>query len=216
MLNNQNNVKYIGYVYLIEDDIKLSTSLSEILGFAGYYVYTFSDPQLFLDTFIDVSPAVVLTDVRMPNMSGVELQNKLKGSNRKLPFVFISGESSVSQTVEAFTLGAIAFLIKPFARESLLREIAKAIAIDTDRELALKISLTFEEKMSLLSPRERQVFGLLAQGYSNAELVDQLGIALSTIKEYKSELMYKLGIKSLSQLVALNATSMNAVKMFQK
>jgi FixJ family two-component response regulator len=142
-------------------------------------------------------------------MSGVELQKELSLRDRKFPFVFISGESTISQAVEAVTQGAIEFLIKPFTRESLLTAVAKAISIDTERTRASERNFAFKERMSVLSPRERQVFGLLAQGYNNAELVDKLGVALSTVKEYKSELMFKLGLKTLSQLISLSAASVN-------
>jgi two-component system response regulator FixJ len=207
MPTNNDSSGCAGNVFLIEDDLKLRSSLCEILEFVGYRVYAYSEPQEFLDTFFELSPAMVLTDVRMPNMSGVELQKKLSLRDRKFPFVFISGESTISQAVEAVTQGAIEFLIKPFSRESLLAAVAKAISIDTERTRASERNFAFKERMSVLSPRERQVFGLLAQGYNNAELVDKLGVALSTVKEYKSELMYKLGLKTLSQLISLSAAS---------
>ena len=209
MITNNDSSGCAGNVFLIEDDLKLRASLCEILEFVGYRVYAYSDPKEFLDTFFELSPAMVLTDVRMPNMSGVELQKELSLRDRKFPFVFISGESTISQAVEAVTQGAIAFLIKPFTRESLLTAVAKAISIDTERTRASERNFAFKERMSVLSPRERQVFGLLAQGYNNAELVDKLGVALSTVKEYKSELMFKLGLKTLSQLISLSAASVN-------
>ena len=209
MITNNDSSGCAGNVFLIEDDLKLRASLCEILEFVGYRVYAYSEPQEFLDTFFELSPAMVLTDVRMPNMSGVELQKELSLRDRKFPFVFISGESTISQAVEAVTQGAIAFLIKPFTRESLLAAVAKAISIDTERTRASERNFAFKERMSVLSPRERQVFGLLAQGYNNAELVDKLGVALSTVKEYKSELMFKLGLKTLSQLISLSEASVN-------
>jgi FixJ family two-component response regulator len=209
MITNNDSSGCVGNVFLIEDDLKLRASLCEILEFVGYRVYAYSDPKEFLDTFFELSPAMVLTDVRMPNMSGVELQKELSLRDRKFPFVFISGESTISQAVEAVTQGAIEFLIKPFTRESLLTAVAKAISIDTERTRASERNFAFKERMSVLSPRERQVFGLLAQGYNNAELVDKLGVALSTVKEYKSELMFKLGLKTLSQLISLSAASVN-------
>jgi FixJ family two-component response regulator len=96
-------------------------------------------------------------------------------------------------------------LVKPFSRESLLAAVSKAIELDIQQMHALVRQSEFAQKLAALSPRERQVFGLLAKGYSNTELVNELGVALSTVKEYKSEMMYKLRLRSLSELIALNA-----------
>jgi len=194
-----------GTVFLIEDDTDLRESIREILLFVGYRVHPYSDPEEFLKHPRDVIPAVIVTDVRMPSMSGVELQTKLLAEGRKIPFVFISGESTVTQSVVAMKQGALEFLVKPFSRESLLTAVSKAIELDTQQMHVLVRQSEFAQKLAALSPRERQVFGLLAKGYSNTELVDELGVALSTVKEYKSEMMYKLRLRSLSELIALSA-----------
>lgn len=207
MLNVNDSYQGAGNVFLIEDDLKLRASLCEILEFVGYRVHAYGEPQEFLAALAEVSSGIVVTDVRMPNMSGVELQKELNLQNRKFPIVFISGESTVSQAVEAVTGGAIEFLIKPFTREALLAAVSKAITLDANNALASERKFAFEQKLSVLSPRERQVFGLLAQGYNNNELVAELGVALSTVKEYKSELMYKLELKTLSQLIALSSAA---------
>ena len=122
-----------------------------------------------------------------------------------MQFVFISGESTVVQSITAMKQGALEFLIKPFSRESFLEAVAKAIEIDIQNTRDLIQQLELARKLAGLSPRERQVFGLLVKGYSNAELVNELGVALSTVKEYKSEMMYKLRLRSLSELIMLNA-----------
>ena len=199
-----NQSSFIGNVFLIEDDTELLESISEILRFVGYRVYPYSEPEEFLKHPRDVIPAVIVTDVRMPSMSGVELQTKLLGEGRKIPFVFISGESTVTQSVVAMKQGALEFLVKPFSRESLLAAVSKAIELDMQQMHALVRQSEFAQKLAALSPRERQVFGLLAKGYSNTELMNELGVALSTVKEYKSEMMYKLRLRSLSELIALN------------
>ena len=193
-----------GHIFLVEDDDDLRESIIEILSFVGYRVYPYRDPQEFLKQSVEVIPAVIVTDVRMPSMSGVELQTKLLNQGRKIPFVFISGESTVPQAIKAMKQGAVEFLVKPFSRESLLSAVAKAIEIDIQQMHEVVRKSEFEQKLTSLSPRERQVFGLLAKGYSNTELVEELGVALSTVKEYKSEVMYKLRLRSLSELIALN------------
>jgi len=200
-----NRSSLIGSVFVIEDDTELLESITEILRFVGYRVYPYSDPEEFLKQPRDVIPAVIVTDVRMPSMSGVELQAKLIGEGRKIPFVFMSGESTVTQSVVAMKQGALEFLVKPFSRESLLAAVSSAIELDVQQMHALVRQSEFAQKLASLSPREHQVFVLLAKGYSNTELVNELGVALSTVKEYKSEMMYKLRLRSLSELIALNA-----------
>jgi FixJ family two-component response regulator len=200
-----NQSSLIGSVFVIDDDTELLESITEILRFVGYRVYPYSDPEEFLKQPRDVIPAVIVTDVRMPSMSGVELQAKLIGEGRKIPFVFMSGESTVTQSVVAMKQGALEFLVKPFSRESLLAAVSSAIELDVQQMHALVRQSEFAQKLASLSPRERQVFVLLAKGYSNTELVNELGVALSTVKEYKSEMMYKLRLRSLSELIALNA-----------
>jgi FixJ family two-component response regulator len=204
--NTQQNSTVVGHVFLIEDDDELRDSLSEILTFVGYRVHAFANPIAFFEGFQNVVPAVVLTDVRMPNMTGIDLQAELIKRGSKVPVVFISGQSTVPQTITAMKQGAIDFLMKPFSREDLLAAIAKGIELDSQLMRQVIRQSEFEQKLSLLSPRERQVFTLLAKGYSNSELVDELGVALSTVKEYKSEMMYKLRLRSLSELIALSAS----------
>jgi FixJ family two-component response regulator len=139
----------------------------------------------------------------MPKLSGVQLQSELIAKGHKIPIIFISGESSDVQIVKAFKGGAFDFLLKPFSREDFLSAVERAIEKDSIamQELIRKSRLT--ETLKTLSPRELQVFKLLAKGYGNKELVDTLGISLSTVKEYKSEVMYKLRLRSLSELISL-------------
>ena len=196
-----------GCVFLVEDDQELRTSICEVLRFVGYKVQAYANPQEFLHDFTDVVPAVLVTDVRMPGMSGVDLQEKLLSHGRKMPIIFISGESTVSEAVKAMSNGALEFLLKPFSRESLLSAVSKALALDAQLMRDLIKQVEFEQKLKALSPREREVFKLMTKGYGNAELASELGVALSTVKEYKSEMMYKLRLRSLSELIALSESA---------
>ena len=191
-------------VFLIEDHNELRDDLTHILQFVGYVVHAFPDPVSFLDYDKQLAPAVVVSDMRMPYMTGVELQERLKELGRTIPMVIISGESTDQQIVAAMKNGAIDFLLKPFARESLLAAVAKGIEIDSvAMQNVIRVS-EFNEKLKVLSPRERQVFDLLSEGFSNKELMESLNISLPTVKQYKSEVMYKLRLRSLAELIALN------------
>ncbi|MBT8633304.1 response regulator transcription factor [Polynucleobacter paneuropaeus] len=185
-------------------------TLSGVLTFLGYQVHLFSNPLEFLKITIQVAPAIIITDMRMPDMSGVELQAELLKRGRQVPIIFISGESTVPQTISAMKQGAIEFLTKPFEREQLMQAVVRGLKQDAIEMHTHLERMAIEESLKGLAPRERQVFDLLSVGFNNAEIMARMGISLDTAKQYKSEVMRKLGLRSLSQLIALkrgNATS---------
>ena len=198
------------HIFVIEDDESMRETLSAILSFLGYQVHLFSNPLEFLKTTIQVAPAIIITDMRMPDMSGVELQAELLKRGRQFPIIFISGESTVPQTISAMKQGAIEFLTKPFEREQLMQAVVRGLKQDAIEMHTHLERMAIEESLKGLAPRERQVFDLLSVGFNNAEIMARMGISLDTAKQYKSEVMRKLGLHSLSQLIALkqgNATS---------
>jgi FixJ family two-component response regulator len=192
------------YIFLVEDDDELRSDLERALQFCGYTTYAFANPEQFLSEFKPLVPAVLVTDMRMPKLSGVQLQSELIAKGHQIPIIFISGESSDKQIVKAFKNGAFDFLLKPFSRESFLSAVAKAIEQDSIAMHELIRETSIAVALKTLSPRERQVFNLLAKGYGNRELVEALGISLPTVKEYKSEVMHKLRLRSIAELIALN------------
>jgi FixJ family two-component response regulator len=142
----------------------------------------------------------------MPGLSGVELHAELLSQGRLMPVIYVSGESSVPQSIRAMKQGAYEFLIKPFGREDLLRAVAGALEKDRRQMQSLIQRARLEAARAALSPREAQVHDLLLKGYGNREIVEQLGISLPTAKQYKSEVMRKLGVRSLAELIALSTT----------
>lgn len=193
-----------GHVDVVEDDDSLRNSISDLLGFAGYQVRAWRDAESFLNHLPQTAPAVVVTDMRMPGRSGVEMHAELVARGRSMPVIYISGESTVPQTIEAMKLGALDFLVKPFSREDLIK--AVAAGIEKDRILMQEIiqKARFEEALTHLSPREREVMDLMVKGHNNAEIVEMLCISLPTAKQYKSQIMRKLDVRSLSQLIKLH------------
>lgn len=192
------------YVFLVEDDDELRSDLERALKFCGYTIFAFANPEQFLSQFKPLVPAVLVTDMRMPKQSGIQLQAELIAKGHKIPIIFISGESTDEQIVKAFKNGAFDFLLKPFSRESFLSAVAKAIEQDSIAMHELIRETSIAVALKTLSPRERQVFNLLAKGYGNRELVEALGISLPTVKEYKSEVMHKLRLRSIAELIAFN------------
>jgi FixJ family two-component response regulator len=194
------------FVYLVEDDEDLRSDLEHALQVSGYTTFAFANPEQFLSEPEPWVPAVLVTDMRMPKKSGVQLQADLLEKSYQFPIIFISGASSDEQIVKAFKNGAFDFLLKPFGREAFLSAVARAMEQskmamhEADRQTRLAVAL------KILTPRERQVFGLMAQGYDNKQLVNELGLALSTVKQYKSEVMEKLCLSSLTDLITLHAS----------
>jgi two-component system response regulator FixJ len=196
---------HAGHVYLVEDDDSVRHSLQDLLGFAGFQVRAWPHAQGFLDDLPKAAPAVVVTDMRMPGMNGTELHEALIERGRNMPVVYISGESSLAQGIRAMKLGAQDFLVKPFTREAILKAVAAAIERDRIQMQRLIDQARFDEALTHLAPRERQVLELLIKGYRNQEIMNELQISLPTAKQYKSQLMRKLGARSLSEIVKLSA-----------
>ena len=195
---------HLGRVYLVEDNESLRANLRDLLVFAGYRVREWSNAQDFLNDLPNDAPAVVVSDMLMPGMSGVEMHKDLIQRGRMMPVIYISGESSVPQSIEAMKLGALDFLVKPFSREELLRVVAQGIEKDAQLMRSMIEKSRFNESLRQLSPRECQVHTLLLKGMNNAEIMTQLHISLPTAKQYKSEVMRKLGVRSLAQLIELS------------
>ncbi|MFY9185526.1 MAG: response regulator [Limnohabitans sp.] len=195
---------HLGHVYLVEDNESLRANLRDLLVFAGYRVREWSNAQDFLNDLPNDAPAVVVSDMLMPGMSGVEMHKDLIQRGRMMPVIYISGESSVPQSIEAMKLGALDFLVKPFSREELLRVVAQGIEKDAQLMRSMIEKSRFNESLRQLSPRECQVHTLLLKGMNNAEIMTQLHISLPTAKQYKSEVMRKLGVRSLAQLIELS------------
>ena len=191
------------YVFLIEDSEPMRQSLVGMLEFLGYQVQSFSSAVDFLQVPIQVGPAVVITDMRMPDMTGVELQAELLKRGRQMPIIFISGESTIQQSIDAMKQGAMDFLIKPFERDQLLAAVAKGLEQDASYMRSHIEQSALEASLKKLSARQLETFELLSQGFNNAELMERLNVSLATAKQYKSEVMRKLGLRSLAQLISL-------------
>lgn len=196
-----------GHVFVVDDDDALRDGIADLLRVVGYRVQCWASGSDFLAELPRVAPAVLVTDMRMPDMTGVELHEELIRRGRTLPVVYVSGESTVSQTVRAMKQGAVDFLVKPFGREDLLRAVAVSIEKDRRQMQDLIRSARVVEARSTLSPRESQVHDLLLKGFSNREIVEALNVSLPTAKQYKSEVMRKLGARSLAELIALSAAA---------
>lgn len=189
-----------GHVFIVDDDDSMRESMRRVLVSQGYRVYVYGDPLIFLEMVTPVAPAVILLDMRMPGMTGDEVQLKLNELGIRIPVVFISGESTVQQAVSALQNGAKHFLVKPVGRQDLLDTVDKAVQSHTS-ELRLNEQKTaYENRILRLTPREREVLELMLAAFGNQEISQQLGISYATAKQYKSNILTKLDAQSMSDL----------------
>lgn len=195
--------KSSGYVFLLEDDNTLREHIADILRCEGYQVISWGSAGDFLKQIPIEEPVVIVTDMRMPGMSGCDLHAELHRLGYDMPVIYISGESTVPQAIQAMKQGALEFLLKPFGRDELLASVASAIQRYEESRQFVAVEARVRASLASLSPRQREVAGLLLRGFGNRELVNSLGISLATAKQYKSEVMKKLGVSSLSQLISV-------------
>jgi len=191
----------IGTVYLIDDDDSMRSSLSRMLRDVGYLVYDYQSASSFLSSNKLVSPAVILLDMQMPDLSGLELMDRLKKISFTTPIVFLSGQSHPQEIVKGLKKGALDFLFKPFNLEELLNAIRDALDYDQKQfKSILKVS-EIKKNFSTLTPREKEVCALLVEGLMNKEIAEQLGTTDATIKVHKARVMEKMMASSLQDLV---------------
>lgn len=190
-----------GHVYLIDDDPSISRSLAFALGQSNYSVQTFNDPESFLRDSLPLSPAVILLDMCMPKMHGVELQKRLLQGGRETPIVFISGESQPQEIVTAMKQGAIEFLLKPFGMAALLRAVEDGLARDHAHHAQLVRNLEISARYKRLTDKEREVCSLMIRGYGNKEISELNGSAPATVKLHRARVLDKMGFESLPELI---------------
>ena len=191
----------IGHIYLIDDDESMRVSLSRMLRDLGYLVEDYASAKGFLEKSVPVSPAVILLDMQMPDMTGLDLQEQLLKIGRKTPIVFVSGQSHPHQIVQSLKKGALDFLFKPFNLEELLKAVADAI--DFDGRQLKRVSMDVETKRDYesLTPKEREVCAWLVAGLLNKDIAVKLGTTDATIKVHKARVMDKMHVDSVQTLV---------------
>ncbi len=190
-------------VFVVDDDLSLREALSSLIRSIGLRVETYASAAEFLDRItrpID-GPACLVLDVRMPGMSGLELQRELGRSGQALPIVFITGHGDIPMTVRAMKAGAVEFLPKPFQDQDLLDAIATSIDQARASQHEHQTTRAVQARYDTLTPREREVLLLMVQGLRNKLTADRLGISEVTVKVHRHHVMDKMRATSLPMLV---------------
>ena len=193
-----------GVVHIVDDDASFRGAVERRLRRAGYEVTTYASGEEFLDRLPNQSvPSCILLDVRLLGLTGLELQERLNELGSTLPIIFISGHTDIPATVRVLKAGAEDFLTKPVASDDLLPAIERALAsYQTSREQRTKLDVV-EARIATLTPRQRQVFELMVRGNSNKQIARQLGGTERTIKAHRQQVMEKMQVRTLAELVSL-------------
>lgn len=191
-------------VLVVEDDPSVRKSLRRMIAAAGWVVETFASADEFLEGAPHHRPACLVLDVRLPGLNGLELQEKLAGSDGPMPVVFITGHGDIPMTVRAMKMGAIDFLPKPFENTALLDAIARGLEHDRTHRSEQQRLRTVRAHMQSLTTREREVFDLVVTGLLNKQVAGQLSISEKTVKVHRARVMQKMRADSLAELVTLS------------
>jgi FixJ family two-component response regulator len=192
------------FVHIVDDDPSFRTAMERRLTKAGYEVATYASAQHLLDRLPSENvPSCILLDVRIPELSGPELQVRLSELGSTLPIIFLTGHPDIPDTVRAIKAGADDFLTKPVSSDVLLQAIERAIAHhEVTRGLKSRLDIV-RAHVSALTPREREVFALVIRGDTNKQVARELGCTERTIKAHRHRVMEKMQVQSLAELVSL-------------
>jgi two-component system response regulator FixJ len=190
-------------VFVVDDDEAVRNSLRLLLKSLGLAASALPTAQEFLDTYRPNQPGCLVLDVRMPGMSGMELQQQLNLRGAVIPVIFISGHGDIPMAVEAIQQGAFDFLQKPFRDQDLIDRIQRALAKDQTNRAELKERARIQERLTSLTPREREVLTLVTSGKPNKVMAGDLGVSQRTVEIHRARVMEKMGASSLAQLVRM-------------
>jgi two-component system, LuxR family, response regulator FixJ len=193
-------------VYIVDDDDGMRRALDTLLSTVGYKTAAFSRPSEFLARFKVNSPGCLVLDIRMPEMSGLELQRQLNNIGSMLPVIFVTGHGDVPMAVQAMKEGAFEFIQKPFREQDLLDRINHALKQDTENRGSVARRAEVVKRLESLTPRERQVMDLVVEGAANKVIAIDLGLSERTVEIHRAKVMEKMSARSVAHLVKLHLT----------
>ncbi|HUX72732.1 MAG TPA: response regulator transcription factor [Steroidobacteraceae bacterium] len=193
-------------VYIVDDDDGMRRALALLLSTVGFDTAAYARPSEFLAKLKPDEPGCLVLDIRMPEMSGLELQQQLNRSGCMLPVIFITGHGDVPMAVQAMKAGAFEFIQKPFREQDLLDQINHALRHDAESRRNLARRAEVVRKLETLTPRERQVMDLVVDGGANKVIAIDLGLSERTVEIHRAKVMEKMGARSVAHLVKLHMT----------
>lgn len=188
-------------VFVVDDEVEVRESLRWLIESIDLNVETFASAEEFLSSYNPDRPGCAVIDMRMPEVSGLELQKKLKAKGIALPLIFITGFGSVPIAVEALKMGAIDFMEKPFSDQALLDKIHHALEIDRQTRLKKSRNENVSARVKDLTSREKEIMDLVVQGKATKRIAVQLGISPKTVEAHRARVMQKMKADSIADLV---------------
>jgi FixJ family two-component response regulator len=192
-----------GLVFVVDDDAPLRESLKNLIRSVGLRVEAFASAQEFLRSPRPDVPGCLVLDVRLPGLSGLDLQQRMAEGDRNMPIIFITGHGDIPMTVQAMKAGAVAFLPKPFRDQDLLDAIQQALERDRQARLQRARNEALRPRYRVLTPREREVMARVVAGFLNKQIAAELGTSEASMKVHRQHVMAKMGAGSLADLVRM-------------
>jgi RNA polymerase sigma factor (sigma-70 family) len=190
-------------VFVVDDDLSVRSSLKFLISTVGLQVESFDSADTFLHRKPPDAPSCLVLDVRLPGLSGLDLQRELAARNIRIPIVFVTGHGDIPMSVRAMKAGAVEFLTKPFHDQDLLDAIRIALERDRARRQQEKEVTALQQRFASLTPREREVISMVASGMLNKQIAGHLGTVEDTVKVQRSRAMGKMQAQSLADLVRM-------------
>jgi len=192
-----------GHVFLVDDDQDVRSSLADVLIHLGYEVSDFDSASSFLQQALRCSPAVLVLDMRMPKMTGLDLQKALIEQDWSLPIIYMSGDSQSQEIIDAMKFGAIDFLWKPITHTQLIQVVDKGLKLDAQRHAnQLRLNRVVALHQSL-SAREQEILSLMLLGHGNKAIGLEKNVMADTVKKHRAQIMAKMEVNSLAELLSL-------------
>ena len=188
-------------VFVVDDDAAVRDSIQELVESVGLQAEGYPSARAFLDTFQPQRPGCLVLDVRMAEMSGLVLQQRLNELGAKIPVIVLTGHGDVSMAVQAMKAGAIDFIQKPYPEQALLDSINAALAVDAEFRRSSRVAHANEQQIAALTDREREVLNRTLSGSTSKEIAHELGISSRTVEAHRKNLLRKLGISTVKELM---------------
>jgi two-component system response regulator FixJ len=200
------NVRKKPTVYIVDDDDGMRRALTVLMSTVGYNAVAFERPSEFLQKLDPNQPGCLVLDVRMPEMSGLEVQQQLNRNGSMLPVILVTGHGDIPMAVQAMKDGAFDFLQKPFRDQDLLDRINGALKQDAENRELVERHADLKRRVESLTPREREVMGLVVDGRANKVIAIDLGLSERTVEIHRANVMEKMQARSVAHLVKMHLT----------